>query len=306
MSWASAAAQLIHRGVATPVGTWVVRRALIERQARALARDLAHPLAAQRAMLADLMPRAAATQFGRAHGLTPQTALAEYRQAVPVRRYEELKPYVDRMLAGEPDVLWPGRVTWFAESSGTSGPKKQIPMTRAAHHVVYQATATAYACALAARLDLPRFLAGRTVFFAGGYRRLEHPAGFLVGDITALSVHLTPWYLDWARAPAKTTAVIPGCNWEERLQRIADATLRENIVHLAGLPTWLTHFGWMVLAQTGAATLTEVWPNLVAVTTGGVNPAPYWAALQHLIVGDAARPLLECEVYNGTEAGILN
>jgi hypothetical protein len=209
MTWSARAGRWIHCGVATPPGMWLVRRALIEPQVRRLQYSLAHPLACQTAILAELLPRVAATQFGRDHDLDVRTTLAEFTRQVPVRRYEDLKPYIDRMLAGTADVLWPGRVTWFSESSGTSGPKKQIPMSRASHHGVYQATATAYACQLAARLDLARFLAGRSVFFAGSYRRLERPAGFLAGDITALSLHLTPWYLDWARAPAKTIAVIP-------------------------------------------------------------------------------------------------
>ena len=301
MAWSSFAGRLIHRGVATPPGTWLVNRALVERQVRALRHSLAHPLDSQAAILADLLPHAAATHFGRDHSLHAHTTQADYTRRVPVRRYEALKPYVDRMLAGEPDVLWPGRVTWFSESSGTSGPKKQIPMTRASHRLVYQATATAYACQLAARLDLARFLAGRSVFFAGSYRRLPQPRGFLAGDITALSVYLTPWYLDWARAPAKSTAVIPNCNWEERLRRMAHATLAENVVHLAGLPTWLLHFGRMALDTTGAESLAELWPNLVAVTTGGVSPAPYRDDLQRVIVGEASRPLLVSEVYNGTE-----
>lgn len=292
----------LHRILSSPPGCFLAEHLFVQRRRNRFLADIADPHTRQQHIFADLLRRGEATRFGREHDFARIRTSDDYRQAMPVRGYPELRPYIDAMLYNrEPDVLWPGRADWFAESSGTSGVKKQIPVTRDGLRTVYQATATLYVALLLARLDLPRFLAGKTIFFVGGVHQAEHDPDVLLGDITGLNVHFFPDWLEFTRTPDKAISLLP--NWEERLHRIAQATLAENVVHLAGLPTWLRHFGRIVLEMTGAASLRDIWPNLLATTTGGVNPAPYLPEINRLITGDVAgdASLLHSEVYNGTE-----
>ena len=292
----------LHRFLASPAGGALVDRLYIRRRRERFLAEISDPHACQQRLFGELLNRGRATRFGREHNFGQIRRVEEYRQAVPVRGYPELRPWIDAMLyQREPDVLWPGRVDWFAESSGTSGAKKQIPVTRDGLRVVYRHSTVVYMALLLARLDHRRFLAGKTIFFVGGVRRAEHDPDVLLADITGLNVHLFPRLLEFLRTPSREISLLP--NWEERLHRIAQATLRENVVQLGGLPTWLRHFGRIVLEMTGAACLREIWPNLLATSTGGVNPAPYLPELNRLITGDPAGDpsLLHSEVYNGTE-----
>ena len=293
----------LHRAVASAPGAWLMDNLYVEPMRRRFLRSLQHPHNAQQQIFDFLLARGQRTHFGRDHGFAHIRTPRDYQSAVPVRRYEDLKPYVDRAIAAEVDVLWPGRVDWFLESSGTSGRKKQIPLPREAWQRLYQPTGATYMAHLLARVkDRPRFLGGKTVFFGGGLHPDPAQPSRIFGDVTAFGIHLLPWYLGFSRTPGKEIALIP--NWEERLHRMAEATLREDVVHLAGLPTWLRHFGAIVLAMTGKAKLHEVWPNLMAATVGGVNPTPYFRDLNRLILGQQENQdtdFFYSEVYNGTE-----
>ncbi|MFN2202009.1 MAG: GH3 auxin-responsive promoter family protein [Caldilineaceae bacterium] len=293
---------MFQRALSSRLSVWLLEKTVAEPVQGRLLDSVSHPATAQERILADLIARGAATAYGQEHGFSEIRCADDFQCAVPVVSYEELQPYVERAFLGrEPDVLWPGTPSWFVESSGTTGERKRLPVTQDGWSRVYLDTAKTYVIALNQRLKPRSLLRGKSIFFPGKVHRAEHDRDVLVGDITALSVHLTPWYLDFARAPDKATTIDPDRNWEERLHRIAAATVDQNIVHLAGLPTWLVHFGRIVLQMSGAATLRQVWPNLMAVTLGGVNPGPYLAAIDALIGAGDGDPLVYSEVYNGTE-----
>ncbi|MBX3001570.1 MAG: GH3 auxin-responsive promoter family protein [Caldilineaceae bacterium] len=266
---------------------------------------LAHPHAAQQRIFEALLISGRQTHFGRDHELAAVSTLSDYQRALPVCRYEELKPYIDRAIAGQTDVLWPGETNWFAESSGTTGHKKQIPVPASAWKNLYQSTGATYIALLLGRLraeDRRRFLRGKTIFFVGNLRRGERNPRQIFGDITAFGVHLLPWYLEFSRAPSKQITLFP--NWEERLYRMAEATIHEDVVHLAGATAWLPNFARIVLEITGKEHLRQVWPNLMVATVGGINPAPYLRDLNGLILGQRqidGADFFYSEVYNGTE-----
>ena len=295
---------VLQRALASGPGSWLVENWYARPVREQLHRSLTNPIQRQYDILTDLIRHGRKTEFGRQHNFGDITTVDEYRDAVPVARYEEMQPYFDRMYyEAEPNVVWPGQVTWFVESSGTTGPKKRLPVTQDGWRRLYLETAKTYIVALSDRLKPRSLLRGKSVFFPGKIHHAEHNPDLLVGDITALNVHLTPWYLDFARAPDKATTLDPDRNWEERLVRIAEATLQQNVVHLAGLPTWLVHFGRIVLEMSGESSLRAVWPNLMAATIGGVNPGPYLPDIDDLFVGNDSdtNPLVYSEVYNGTE-----
>ncbi|MEZ4837291.1 MAG: GH3 auxin-responsive promoter family protein [Caldilineaceae bacterium] len=249
----------MHWAVATSAGTWLTDRFYVKPSCRSFRHSLQHPHRAQEQIFDVLLARGRRTRFGCDHDFAHIRTLNDYQRAVPVRRYEDMKPYVDSAVDGEVDVLWPGRVDWVLESSGTSGKKKQIPLPREAWRRLYLPTGAIYMAQLLARVaDRHRFLRGKTLFFGGGLHLDPAQPRRIFGDVTAFGIHLLPWYLGFSRAPRKEIALIP--NWEERLHRMAEATLRD-IVTWPGLPTWLRNFGSIVLAMTGKRTLREVWPN---------------------------------------------
>jgi hypothetical protein len=178
-----------------------------------------------------------------------------------------------------------------------------VPVSAWKH--LYQTTGALYIAQLLGRLraeDRRRFLNGKTVFFVGNLRQGERDPRQIFGDITAFGVHLLPWHLEFSRAPAKEIALFP--NWEERLYRMAEATIGEDVVHLAGATAWLPNFARVVLEITGKRTLRQVWPNLMIATVGGVNPAPYLSELNGLILGQREIDGVDffySEVFNGTE-----
>lgn len=293
------------RLISSVLGARLVDHFYVEPTGRRFRHSLDHPHRHQQRIFESLLVPGRQTHFGREHDLTAVSTLADYQRALPVRRYEELKPYIDRAIAGETDVLWPGETRWFAESSGTTGHKKQIPVPVSAWKNLYQATGATYIALLLGRLraeDRRRFLRGKTVFFVGNVRAGERDPRQIFGDITAFGVYLLPWMLEFSRAPDKATTLLP--NWGERLYRMAEATIGEDVVHLAGATVWLPNFARIVLEITGKRTLRQVWPNLMMATVGGVNPAPYLRDLSQLIlgqreIGDA--DFFYSEVYNGTE-----
>jgi hypothetical protein len=304
-AWQRAVNRAVPRIISSTASAWLADRLYVGPQCRRFRHSLSHPHLYQRQIFESLLIQGRQTDFGREHGLASVTTLADYQRALPVRRYEELKPYIDRAIAGETDVLWPGETRWFAESSGTSGRKKQIPVPASAWTSLYQSTGATYIAQLLGRLSNParrRFLRGKTVFFVGNVRVGEQNPRQIFGDITAFGVYLLPWYLEFSRAPAREIALFP--NWEERLYRMAEATIGEDVVHLAGATAWLPNFARIVLEITGKRTLRQVWPNLMMATVGGVNPAPYLSELNGLILGQReidGADFFYSEVYNGTE-----
>lgn len=293
------------RLISSALGARLVDRFYVEPTCRRFRHALAYPHQAQQQIFESLLSRGRQTHFGREHDLAAVSTLTDFQAALPIRRYEELKPYIDRAIAGEADVLWPGETRWFAESSGTTGHKKQIPLPVSAWKNLYQATGATYIALLLGRLharDRRRFLHGKTIFFVGNVRQGDRDPRQLFGDITAFGIYLLPWHLEFSRTPDKATTFFP--NWEERLYRMAEATIGEDVVHLAGATAWLPNVARIVLEITGKRTLRDVWPNLMMVTVGGVNPAPYLRDLTRLILGQHEihdANFFYSQVYNGTE-----
>ena len=230
---------------------------------------MADPSAAQVVVFRRLLAEGAQTRFGREHGLDPRMTLADYRAAVPVRRYAEfVDAYIHPIFFDNaPDVLWPGEVTCFAESSGTSGFRKLIPLPDDALDWLYRETGALYVANLAGRVDARRFVRGRTIFFAG----LAHPAAH--NPASAGRGHHCDQRGAYALGARPLSRPRPGHrahpHREERLAAMARRTVDQEIVHLAGNPAWLRHFVRIVLAETGQPTLRAVWPNLLADSRRG-------------------------------------
>ncbi len=265
-----------------------------------LARVLAEPHAVQARVLRYLLHRARHTAWGRRYGYAEGPTAAEFARRVPVSTYEQLYPKLEQVLRGEADVLWPGRPQWFAKSSGTTNARsKYVPVTpeslRQGH---YRAGRDMLALSTALYPE-HRLLAGRTLSLGGTHApnpfRPQEPAS-RVGDVSALIVQQLPAWAQGLRTPPLPLAMLD--EWQDKVERIAQHTLRQDVRVLAGVPTWMLLLLRRVVELAGADDITQVWPRLGLFLHGAVAFGPYRELFRQLIPGGRMRYL---EIYNATE-----
>lgn len=219
------------------------------------------------------------TLFGREHGLDRVRSLEEFQAAVPIVDYDGFKHYVDRMLAGECSVTAPGKVDFYARSSGTTSDRsKYIPITR---HSIYWNHTLGMRDVVALYLDAfpqSKLLSGKTLTLGGTCSR---EGDHLVGDLSGVLLHETHRWGRSMRAPQISTALL--ADFEQKIKRIAAECSSQRIVAFAGVPSWNLELMHGVLDYTGKRNLCEVWPDLELFLHGGVEFAPYRRAFEELI-----------------------
>ena len=254
----------------------------------------------QRRILQQLLHAARSTDIGRRYAFGHITTAEHYAAAVPLRPYEDIRPQVMRMVNGEPDVLWPGRCTRFAQSSGTSdGRSKFVPVTRDSLRLNHF-RGTADAVALYLRLfPESRLLGGRSFILGGSFATAleDLPPGVKVGDLSAHLIECMPSGSSLLRIPAQRhTALL--ADWREKLPALVEASRRADVRSLSGVPSWFLTVCREVLKATGAKTLHDVWPNLEVFFHGGINFGPYRE--QYREITDPER-MHFLETYNASE-----
>ncbi len=279
--------------------TWLLRL-----YARKRIRHLARmdPREAQRAVLATLIRRARGTKFGRDHGFSSASSLDDYRSRVPLRDYDAFwDAYWRQPFPLLDDCTWPGRIPWFAVSSGTAtGTTKYIPVSREMRRSNVRAGADLLAFHLANRPD-SRLLAGR-VFMLGGSTGLERRApGVYSGDLSGIAAATMA---GWARLryfPPRDIESI--ADWEEKIERFAERSLDAQIAAVAGTPSWLLIFFERLAETAGGKRIADIYPRLEMLSHGGVAWAPYRDRFAALLEGSHAETR---EVYAASEGFFAN
>ena len=265
-----------------------------------LARIRQQPHEAQARLLRGLLARAQGTEWGRRYGFRERLTAAEFARRVPVSTYEQLYPELEKVLRGQPDVLWPGRPRWFAKSSGTTNARsKFIPVTAEALYACHY-RAGRDMLALATRLyPQERLLAGKTLSLGGAhaanpFRPLETASR--TGDVSAVIMAQLPGWAEQLRTPPLALALLD--EWEEKIERIAAHVLTQDVRTLAGVPTWMVVLLRRVVALAGADNITQVWPHLRLFLHGAVAFGPYRELFRQLIPDTRMRYL---EIYSASE-----
>lgn len=271
-----------------------ILKAWFSRRARTIDHFRRHPAEVQERQLRQLLCRGRDTEFGWRYDLSHVRSIAQFQSQVEVFDYESFKPYIERMVAGEKSVCFPGRVRLFARSSGTTSDRsKYIPVTSESvwwnHTLGMRDVATLYATAVPAT----KVFDGKTLTL-GGSCHLE--AGNLVGDLSALLIHQTPFWSGWFRAPRTSTAIIP--DFDRKAETICRECVGEHITSFAGVPSWNLALMRRVLEYTGKENLLEVWPDLCMFAHGGVEFAPYRQSFEKLIPSSGMHYM---ETYNASE-----
>ncbi|TGE26604.1 GH3 auxin-responsive promoter family protein [Hymenobacter metallicola] len=275
--------------------TWTVQRRLAS-----IDHFRQNPHEVQARVFQDLLQKARATEWGQRYGFADAPSAAEFAQRVPVSSYEELYPAIERVLRGEPDVLWPGRVQWFAKSSGTTNARsKFIPVTRESLHECHYRAGRDMTALATSLYPENRILAGKTLSLGGTHGpnpfRLDDEAS-RVGDVSAVIMQNLPSWAEYLRTPPLELALLD--EWEEKIERIARHVLEVNVAALAGVPTWMIVLLRRVTELAGADNITEVWPNLSLFLHGAVAFGPYRELFRQLIPSGQMRYL---EIYNASE-----
>ncbi len=250
----------------------------------------------QRQQLAAILGQGSRTSYGHATGMRPDMTYEQFAEAVPVVDYEGYRPIVERMVAGEADVAWPGKVKWFAKSSGTSGSKsKFIPVTEEGlKNCHLRGTNDAVATYMRLHPDT-RIYRGKCLTLGGSKQLTATGAGSQTGDLSAIMIGNAPFWSEFFKTPRKEIALLS--KWEEKLEKITAATVGQNVTSLAGVPSWFLVLIKYIMERQGAKTLRDVWPNLELFIHGGISFKPYREQYKALCPGQ----MNFMETYNASE-----
>jgi len=251
----------------------------------------------QRQVLSHLVNRAKDTEYGRYHRFDSMKTYDDFVHCCPVNSYEELKAQIDRMRHGEEDVLWPGRVKWYAKSSGTTNDKsKFIPVSKEGlKRIHYKGGADVVAFYLRNNPQ-SRMFDGRGLILGGSHQPNYNLPDSLVGDLSAILIENINPVVNMVRVPSKQTALLS--DFEVKRDRIAREAMKKNVTNLSGVPSWMLSVLNRVMELSGKKHLEEVWPNLEVFFHGGVAFTPYREQYQQLITSPKMHYM---ETYNASE-----
>lgn len=258
-----------------------------------------NPVAAQREVLQHLVTSAQYTEFGKKHGFSKLFSVREFKKAVPIHEYEDLKPYISRMMAGEENVLWNTPINWFAKSSGTTSDKsKFIPISEESlqdnHFKASKDVLTSYYN----NFPSSELLTGKGLVVGGSHQISKVNEEIQYGDLSAVLMQNSPFWGQWIRTPELSVALLD--EWEDKIEKLAQITADENVTSLAGVPTWTLILLKRILEIKGKNNIKEVWPNLELYINGGVSFVPYKEQFDHIIGGKVNY----LEIYNASEGFI--
>ncbi|MBR0037580.1 MAG: GH3 auxin-responsive promoter family protein [Bacteroidales bacterium] len=279
--------------------TRIIYKVAFRKRVRQIARYATHTGELQQEQLSFLLKRGSHTAFGRAHGLTPDISYDDFSKKVPLHTYDEIKPWIERMLRGERNILWPGLCRWFAKSSGTTSDKsKFIPVTADALHRTHYRGGTDVVAIYMSLNPQSRMMSGKGLILGGSSAPTPLAPGLdiRVGDLSACLIQNVNPLVNAIRTPSKEIALMD--EWEAKLKALTEATKDVNVTSLSGVPSWMMGLIKAVLAEKGADNLTEVWPNLEVFFHGGIAFTPYREQYKKLIPSDKMHYL---ETYNASE-----
>ncbi|HKI89164.1 MAG TPA: GH3 auxin-responsive promoter family protein [Draconibacterium sp.] len=256
-----------------------------------------HPHEIQNEILFSLLNSAKRTEWGKKYNFSEISSVENFQETVPLQSYDDIRPYVDRLRQGEKDLLWPGEVKWFAKSSGTTNDKsKFIPVTKEALEDCHLRGPKDVFALYIKNFPETKILKGKTLTLGGSHRINNFSNNSYYGDLSAILIENVPFWTDFIRIPSTEIALIE--EFEEKIEKIIDTSLDQNVTSFAGVPSWYLVLMKRVLEKTGKNNILEVWPNMEVFTYGGINFEPYREQFKKLIPSDQMHYM---ETYNASE-----
>ena len=235
------------------------------------------------------------TVFGMDHGFDSIRHHEDFKKQVPIRDYESLKPYVEKVLAGQSDVLWKGKPIYFAKTSGTTSGTKYIPITKESipNHINSARNAL---LSYIHETGNASFVDGNLIFLSGS-PELHETSGIKTGRLSGIANHHVPGYLRSNQKPTYATNIID--DWEQKLEKIIDETIHANMTLISGIPPWVQMYFDRIQLRTGKK-IKDIFPNFSVFVYGGVNFEPYRAKL----IESIGNPIDAIELYPASEGFI--
>ena len=273
---------------------------VIRMRMREITNSLSNPHETQEQVFNHLVSNLTQTSFGYEHGITKSNSrisLEEFKKRIPIRSYDQFKPWIQKAESGELDVIWPGEIKWFAKSSGTTSDKsKHLPITaeflKQGHYKGGRDLLSIY-CNQVPKAPL---YSGKHLIIGGSTALNENIQGSYVGDLSAIIVRNLPPWVEMRRTPNREITLHE--DWNVKVKLMAESVAKEDVRILAGVPSWMLVVCKEVLKVTGAESLDEVWPNLWLYMHGGVGFEPYRKEFAKLIKSPS---LSYMETYNASE-----
>lgn len=256
-----------------------------------------YPLEVQEELFLKLIEQGRLTTFGQQHHFHKIKSYKDFKSQVPLSDYESLKPWVNRLMDGEQQLLWPQDTKWFAKSSGTTSDRsKFIPVTKDSIEDCHFKGGKDLLALYYENFPNRKLYKGKHLIVGGSAQILPVSPDTYQGDLSAIILKNLPWWAEIRRTPSKEIALMS--EWEDKIEKMALSTIEEDVYIIAGVPSWTYVLAKKILAITGKNNLREVWPNLELFMHGGVSFEPYREAFKELIPFDDMHYV---ETYNASE-----
>jgi GH3 auxin-responsive promoter len=239
-----------------------------------------------------IIKSASKTVFGTDHSFTEIKTHEDYCRLVPIRDYEAFKPYIEKIKDGKHNILWKGQPIYFAKTSGTTSGVKYIPITKDSIHNHINTARNALLCYMIESGNT-KYADGKMIFLSGS-PELERVGGIPTGRLSGIVNHHVPKYLRGNQLPSFETNCIE--EWEEKLEKIVDETINEDMTLISGIPPWVQMYFDKLQERTGKK-ISEIFPNFTVMVQGGVNYEPYKAKL----IESIGRPTDTIELFPASE-----
>lgn len=243
-----------------------------------------------------LIRSAEKTEWGKSYGYQDIHSYQDFQRNVPISTYEDMYPYIERNMKGEQNLLWPTEIKWFAKSSGTTNARsKFIPVSSASLEECHFKGGKDLISLYVSNYPETKIFTGKNLSIGGSYQVSHLNDEMYYGDVSAVIMKNLPFWAEFMRAPGLDIALMDG--WEDKIERMAQSTLNENIALISGVPTWTIVLLERILELTGKRNIKEVWPQLETFIHGAVAFGPYQDTFNKLVGPD----MNYMEVYNASE-----
>ncbi len=256
-----------------------------------------NPVKVQRDTLQELLAKAATTEYGRKYRFNTILTAEQYRERLPVIHYEEISNDIHRMMEGENNILWPEEVKWFAKSSGTTNAKsKFIPVSPTILEESHFRGGKDVIAIFNKLNPEAQVFSGKTLALGGSSEVSRSNNNCQFGDLSAILISNTTFWANMMKTPDSSIMLMS--NWEEKIEKICETTVKEDVRCLAGVPSWFLTVINKILEKTGKENLHEVWPNLELFIHGGISFTPYREQYKRLLPHPKMKYM---ETYNASE-----
>ncbi|MBL7765499.1 MAG: GH3 auxin-responsive promoter family protein [Chitinophagaceae bacterium] len=237
------------------------------------------------------------TEFGKQYHFQKINHIRDFKKNVPIQEYEDIKPYIQKMMSGTQNVLWNSPITWFAKSSGTTSDKsKFIPVSNESLEECHFKSAKDVLALYYRNFPQSGILNGKCLTLGGSHQINQLNTDSYYGDLSAVMLQNMSYFTQLIRTPDLSIALMQ--EWEEKIEKMAHSTIKEDVTMIAGVPTWTIVLIKKIFEITGKNNLHDIWPNLELYMHGGVNFTPYEQQFKNLIPSSSMKYL---ETYNASE-----